>query len=140
MPSGDIVAIELRNEVLTGFTTIANGGRVQQTQKWWKQIKSTVDYQGCEGYEDETISQTDVYYGFKPDGTLYARSDNTEYYHTTWKWATSKKDAIVLEEYPDVEFKMTSLNDSQVVYATFQPQGSGCNVVTWEQFGSPVLE
>jgi hypothetical protein len=140
VPSGDIVSVEMRDEILTGVPESSEAGRMQLNHKWWRQAESVIDYQGCEGYEDQEITLEDTYFSFTSDGDFYVKNgvNGSSQYYTTWEWTNDEKSAITLGKFPDVEFKITALNENQVVYASHQPQGGGCNVVTWEEFVEPM--
>lgn len=142
VPKGEIVPVELRDETLTGISNSSSKRKAANSQKWWRQVVSKIDYTGCEGYEDEEITAENMYFGFKPEGSLYVKDgeNGSESYATSWQWSDESKSAIVLGMAPDVEFELTALNDEEVVYASSQEFEGGCRAVTWEQFGDPVQE
>lgn len=137
VPTGNIVPVEEREATLVGFVTTDKSQLKQSTeadQKWWEHNISELTYD-CSGYdESDNVSQTseDIYYAFKPDGVIYYKQgmDGSEYQHYTWEWASSKKDAILVQ---GVSFKFTELNASTVTYASVQGE-PGCQVLTWEKF------
>lgn len=137
VPSGTIVPVEEREATLVGFE-ITNKSQVKQSgdadQKWWEHNVSTITYD-CEGYDEtDNLSQTseNVYYAFKPDGVIYYKQgiDGSEFQHYTWEWASSKKEAILVQ---GISFKFTELNANTVTYASVQGE-AGCQVLTWEKF------
>lgn len=144
VPKGEIVSVDMRDETLTGIKPGSSNKEISavDSQKWWLQIISKVDYSDCEGYEDQDITQDNVYYGFKPGGSLYIKQgeSGSEQYVTSWEWADDSKSAIIIETFPDVEFELTALNDDEVIYASQQEFEGGCKAVTWEQFGDPISD
>lgn len=144
VPSGEIVPVEKRDSVLTGVApTDSNHTKAKgMTQKWWLHGVSEISYKGCEGYQDSTITHENTYVAFTPDGEYYQKVGETgsKQHVTSWEWSDESKSAIILENYPEIDFEIRSLNEEEVIYASLQPQGDGCEVVTWEQFGEPVVE
>lgn len=137
VPEGEIVPLEEREATLIGYSSSDKSQTKQVSsseQKWWEHSVSNVTYD-CSGYdESDNISQTseDIYYAFKPDGVIYYKygMDGTELEHHSWEWASSKKEAILVE---GVSFKFTELNATTVTYASVQGE-AGCQVLTWEKF------
>lgn len=145
VPSGEIVPVEQRNSVLTGFDDGPSSKLNAQNddgQKWWKQVVSKITYNGCDGEEDEDITLDDTYFGFKPDGTLHVRfgQQGSTYHATDWGWADQAKSAIFLAELSGVEFSIRALNSNEVIYASSQRQSGSCTVVTWERFAQPFTD
>lgn len=132
IPSGEIVAVEERDRVLTGEDA---AGRTTQTYRWWKQDISKLDFSTDECGEDEDLSQTDTYYAFAPNGDIRVRfgttGDGTA--ASSWEWSSTAKDAINIEGETSVDFVIRALNDSEVIYASYQ-EAQGCSLVTWERF------
>lgn len=129
VPKGEIVPVEQRDQVLTGFSELRNNDE----QVWWKHVISTVDIdcgEESDYWEDEF---EDTYIAFKPDGQIYAKYgiDGDEYSSgETWEWENEDKDAIITQ---GVTFELTELNDTGVIYASVQGE-SNCTAVTWEKF------
>ena len=132
VPSGEIVAVEERDFVLTGVDASA---RTAQTFKWWKQEISRLDFSSEECGDDEDLAQSDVYYAFTSDGNIRVRQgtsgDGTV--ARSWEWSTTAKEAINIDGESSVDFVIRSLNESEVIYASFQA-AEGCSLVTWERF------
>ena len=135
IPSGEIVARNLRNVTLTGFNELS---RNEGSQKWWRHIISDFDYSGC-GAEEDDYSFTDFgYYAFYPDGTMYSKQsiDGTPVYLQEWEWTSPNKTAVYVRGDTSIAFTVTYLNDDNVVYGSSQSIG-GCTLVSYEQLGDP---
>lgn len=130
IPSGEIVAVEQRDAVLTG--TDSNG---RQSYRWWAQNVSRLDFNTEECGDDEDLSQNNVYYAFTSDGSIRVRigTEGDGSVARSWAWSSSSKDAINVDGETSVDFVIRSLNDSEVIYASVQSAG-GCQLVTWERF------
>ena len=138
VPSGEIVARNMRQEALTGFS---DDDRANNQQKWWTHVISDFNFSGCDD-EEEDFSELSVgYFAFYPDGGLYYRSspDGTPTYSGDWEWKNSNKNAIHLNGETSVDFEIRYLNADNVVYASYQGN-SACNVVTYEQFDNPYFD
>lgn len=133
VPSGEIVAVDDRDFVLTGEDS--SSGRVEQTFKWWKQNVSKLDFSSDECGEDEDLSQTDVYYAFTSSGDVRVRqgSSGDGYVARSWAWSSSAKDAINIDGETSVDFELRALNNSELIYASYQ-EAQGCSLITWERF------
>ena len=145
VPTGEIVPVEERNFVLTGFDDLSSKLVAENDggQRWWLQIVSKVEYQNCPSHlQDEEVRLDNVYYGFAPDGRTYRRTGQTNSPTDIfgWEWKDASKNALHIRGNNDVDFVITSLNDDEVVYASVQNLGQGCTGTTWEQFGSPYTE
>lgn len=131
-PTGEIVPVEERDLVLTGFD-LANRDGIN-TQKWWRHIVSVVDFgSGCGDNEDEEYTYTDVYLGFTPEGKIFRKigiSGTPVDTGETWQWTSASKDKMIFQ---GVEFTLTELWNIRLTIASDQSQ-SGCSVVTWEEF------
>lgn len=137
VPTGTIVPVEEREATLVGFE-ITDKSQLKQSagaeQKWWEHNVSEVTFD-CPDYDEtDNVSETteNFFFAFKPDGVIYYKEgmDGTEYQHHSWEWASSKKEAILVE---GVSFKFTELNANTVTYASVQGE-PGCQVLTWEKF------
>lgn len=142
VPTGEIVALELRDATLTGFEASAKKNEASKgAQKWWSHVISKVTYNGsaCVKKEGEVLGEKKGYFAFYPNGGLYVRSskNGTPIRGGSWKWKSSSKNMVVVT-INGVSFdnKLTYLNANNVVYASAQPH-SGCTAYTYEQFGSP---
>ncbi|WCO03028.1 hypothetical protein [Psychroserpens ponticola] len=139
IPSGEIVAKNLRNETLTGFSTL---GRNEGSQKWWSHAVSDFNFSGC-GQDSEDYSVTDLgYYAFYPDGTMHQKNsiDGEPFYLQEWEWTNPNKTAVYVRGDTSVGFTVTYLNDNNVVYGASQSIGGGCTIVSYEQLGNPHFE
>src|SRR5690625_3568908 len=89
VPSGEIVSVEKRDEVLTGTSNSKEVSIAATTQKWWLQVTSRIDYTGCEENEDQDITLENTYFAFKPGGGLYIKQgkNGSEQYATSWEWS-----------------------------------------------------
>lgn len=132
VPTGVIVPVDQRNEVLTGFD-IVNGeakGVQNESQKWWEYKLGEILSDDCPEYA-QTL-QNDYYIAWTPDGRIvykYEIGGEIIDQGKTWEWHDGK-DAILLNG--QTVFKLSSLNDDTgVVYHSTQGQG-GCNVTTYE--------
>ncbi len=139
VPTGEIVAKELRNETLTGFSNSEGEPKNTNTQKWWEMHIQALTSSNCPEYDDSTDYEGDGYYvAFYPNGDLASKygTDGTPDVYSSWEWSNSNKNSIDLE---GTTFTITYLNDDNVVYASKQ-SGEGCTVETYEQFGSPYFD
>lgn len=139
VPSGELVAVELRNETLTGFP---EGGNQSGTQKWWTHVITSVKYSNSQCGED--LTYTDLgYMAFYPSGEYYLKTSLGEQPEVigSWEWANSTKSAILVTNSlgQQAEFSVTWLNDNNVVYGSNQG-GTSCSVTTYEQFNDPFFE
>jgi len=136
VPSGEIVALELRNETLTGFSGLS---RNEGSQKWWSHTTSDFNFSGC-GEEGEDYSYDGLgYYAFYPDGSMYSKSgiNGTPTYLQEWEWTDSSLSAIYVRGETSVPFTVTYLNEDNVVYGSNQSVGGGCSLTSYEQLGDP---
>ena len=134
VPTGEIVAKELRNETLTGFSELSRDG----SQKWWKHTTSDFNFSGC-GEDSEDFSEDNLgFYAFYPDGTMYTKSsiDGTPSYLQEWEWTNSNQTAIYVRGETSIPFTVTYLNEDNVVYGSNQNLGN-CNIISYEQLGDP---
>ena len=136
-PSGEIVPVEERAFVLTGFdeTSSKSLNKSDESQKWWLHLESVVSFSGdCGGEEDISIEEQDAYVAFYPDGSIYAKAgeDGSPINsYESWSWVdSSTKDKIIFQ---GIEFTFTELWEERLVIASKQSQGS-CSAVTYEEF------
>lgn len=130
VPTGEIVPLAERDEVLTGDPNGLGGRTEAGPVIWWLNEESKV--LSCDGSEGDDI--TDGYeYSFGTDGIVYARIvgfPSSQTAGETWKWASSAKDAII---YQGVTFSFTELNSNAVTYGSRQTQGELC-AITYQRF------
>jgi len=131
-PSGEIVSVEKRQLALTGFSDSPESG---ETQKWWTHVTSKITVNGPEECGEDVTENNLGYLAFYPDGGIYARTSRTGPITPGgfWEWANSDKNAIVTQ---GINFTITYLNDTNVVYASVQSSGP-CSATTYEQFNDP---
>lgn len=130
VPTGEIVPLVERDEVLTGDPN-GLGGRIEAGPViWWLNAESKI--LTCDGSESDDI--TDGYeYSFGTDGIVYARIVGLPSSQTageTWSWASSAKDAII---YQGVTFNFTELNSNAVTYGSKQSFQGQC-AITYQRF------
>ena len=144
VPTGEIVPVEERNFVLTGFDELSSKLATvnDEGQRWWLQVISKVEYQNCPSHlQDQEVEEDNVHYAFGPDGRMYRRTGSSSPTNLfAWEWKDESKNAVHIQGNKDIDFVITSLNDDEVVYASVQDLGQGCTGITWEQFGSPYTE
>ena len=134
IPSGEIVARNLRNITLTGFSELS---RNEGSQKWWRHTISDFDYIDCGDDNDYSFSDFG-YYAFYPDGTMHSKQsiDGTPSYLQEWRWTNSNKTAVYVRDDTSIAYTVTYLNDDNVVYGSSQ-NVNGCTLVSYEQLGEP---
>ncbi|MBR9845152.1 MAG: hypothetical protein GYB35_03125 [Algicola sp.] len=135
VPTGEIVARNLSNETLTGFSS---SNRNEGSQKWWTHITSDFNYVDCG--DDQDFSVEDLgYYAFYPDGTMHSKSsiDGTPNYLQEWEWTDSNLTAIYVRGDTSVAFTVTYLNDDNAVYGANQSLSGPCSIISYEQLGDP---
>ncbi len=138
VPSGEIVAVEERDEALTGYSDLKDS---QETQKWWTHVTTVVDYSSDDCGSDVEYEEMG-YFAFYPDGSYYYKSSVSGYAYAvgSWEWTDSSKEEIyVSNSSGSGDFTITYLNDENVVYGSYQ-SASGCSATTYEQFNSPFYE
>lgn len=145
VPTGEIVPVEERNFVLTGFEELSGKSNAENDggQRWWRHVVTKVEYQNCPSdLQDQEVELDNVYFGFAPNGRTYQRNGPTGSPSDIWgwEWTDSSKSAVHIQGNTDIDFVITSLNNDEVVYASVQELGQGCTGTTWEQFGSPFTE
>lgn len=138
VPTGEIVALSLRNATLTGFSQLS---RNEGTQKWWTHIISDFNYSGC-GEEDGFSQEGNGYYAFYPDGTMHEKSgiDGNPTFLQIWQWTDASQSAIYVRGDTNVPFTVTYLNDDNVVYGSNQSISGSCSIISYEQLGDPHFE
>ena len=139
VPTGEIVARDMRNMTLTGFSMLS---RNEGSQKWWTHITSDFNYVNCGG-EDQDFSIEDLgYYAFYPDGTMHQKSsiDGTPEYLQEWEWTDSSLTAIYVRGDTSVAFSVTYLNEDNAVYGANQTVSGPCSIISYEQLGDPHYE
>lgn len=138
IPSGELVAVELRNETLTGFP---DDGRQPGVQKWWTHVITSIEFSSTECGDD--ITETAIgYLAFYPTGGIFLKNSPGEepFNIGSWEWANSNRSAIfVSNSAGQGEFTVTWLNENNVVYGSVQSSG-GCSATTYEQFDNPYFE
>jgi len=138
VPTGEIVALNLRNAALTGFSQL---DRNEGTQKWWTHIISDFNYSGC-GDEEGFSQEGNGYYAFYPDGTMFEKSgiDGIPSYLQEWQWTDASLSAVYVRGDTSVPFTVTYLNDDNVVYGSNQNISGSCSIISYEQLGNPHFE
>tara|TARA_B100000767_G_C19731721_1_gene522023 strand:+ start:762 stop:1262 length:501 start_codon:yes stop_codon:yes gene_type:complete len=135
VPSGEIVSVEKRQFTLTGFS---DSPQNSETQKWWTHVISKASVNGPEECgEDET--QNDLgYIAFYEDGGIYYKTSisGSAQRGGSWEWTNSDKNSIITQ---NIEFTVTYLNDTNVVYGSFQTSGP-CSATTYEKFNNPFFD
>lgn len=144
VPSGEIVALELRDVTLTGYSSILaakeqkNGTATVSTQKWWTHVVSDIKFNNSECGKEEKIKNMG-FIAFSPNGNILQKTykDGTYAKTGSWKWTNKdKKKITVTRSGESREFTITYLNKSNVVYASLQTKGN-CIARTYEQFNAP---
>jgi len=138
VPTGEIVARDLRNEALTGFSSLT---RNEGSQKWWTHITSDFNYVDC-GEDQDFSVDGQGYYAFYPDGTMHAKDgiDDTPYYLQEWEWTNNDLNAIYVRGDTSVAFTVTYLNEDNVVYGSNQNVSGPCSIISYEQLSDPHYE
>jgi hypothetical protein len=135
VPTGEIVAIGLRDMTLTGYSDLITQ---EGSQKWWTHVVSSFDFSSDDCGDDQTIENSG-YYAFYPDGGYYFKSsiDSTPFSVGEWGWTDGSKTKIFISNsIGEGEFTVTYLNEMNIVFGSRQT-GPGCSVVTYEQFNDP---
>lgn len=145
IPEGEIVAVEKRDEALTGFSSSSNSKNLS-SQKWWIVKKSFIGSSGssCPNEEineaKELLNEsTGNHTAFTADGDIFVKLKGEEPSIRTgsWSWTDDTKSSISIGS-NDVSgiLKVTYLNDNNVVYGNTQT-GEGCTVTQYVQFHEP---
>ena len=132
VPTGEIVAVELRQEVLTGFSNGAG------SQKWWTHVTSSVDFSSTECGDDQEYNNQG-YYAFYASGEYYYKTstNGSETLVGTWAWEDSSKSKMIISNQSGSAVNtVTYLNADNVVFGSNQSSG-GCSAITFEQFNNP---
>ena len=129
VPTGEIVALEERDEVLTGDPNGIEGRVLAGPVIWWLNQENILS--DCNGGEATDFTDRNEY-SFGTDGILYARSPGSTNAQSggSWSWSSSAKEAII---YQSVEFKFTELNKNAITYASRQTAGDQC-AITYQRF------
>ncbi|MFY9244016.1 MAG: hypothetical protein WAO74_13430 [Polaribacter sp.] len=136
VPSGEIVALELRQETLTGYS--AKG---VDAQKWWTHVVSNIDISGPEDCGEGQSIRNVGYFAFSPNGDLIFRTSKNGSTTTrgTWRWGNDNKNTVYASDIGNVEFTLTYLNANNLVIASQQAAGP-CSATTYEQFNDPFVD
>ncbi|WP_298555482.1 hypothetical protein [uncultured Algibacter sp.] len=144
IPSGEIVAKELRNETLTGFSSLSgkSSSKMGDTQKWWTHVTSDFSFNDndvCD--EDDESYNSQGYAALYPNGKRYQKTskDGSPFEVGTWQWTDSNKTALHIDNETDIVFKITYLNNGNLVFGYTASQG-GCTLTTYEEFNAPFFE
>ncbi len=135
VPSGEIVAIEERDEALTGYSELKS---TEESQKWWTHVISKFMFSSEECGDDVSYEEMG-YYAFYPNGDLYVKTSlsGSATLGGTWNWTDESTKNEIYVYFPSLgqgqNFTITYLNESNVVYGSVQ-SASGCSVTTYEQF------
>lgn len=129
VPSGAIVPLNKRDEVLTGDPNGVNGQELAGPLIWWTLSEST--YLDCSGKPLGDAFEN-IEFSFGTDGNLYSRFVGTsmENREASWKWSNSAKEYII---YNETIFIITELNNSVLTYASNQFYNDVC-VITYMRF------
>ncbi len=143
VPTGIIVPVDQRNEVLTGFDMVDGESKgtnnTNESQRWWKYKKGEIMSDECP--ENAQILQNDYYIAWTNDGRIiykYELDSEIIDQGKTWEWKNSAtKDVLILNGADD--FKLSKLNDGGVVYFSEQDY-YGCIVLVYEEVNDPHYE
>jgi hypothetical protein len=135
VPSGEIVSVEKRQLTLTGFS---DSPQNSETQKWWTHVISKVNINGPEECGEDVTQNELGYVAFYDDGGIYIKSSRSGSASRSgsWEWTNSDKNSITTQ---NVDFTVTYLNDTNVVYASVQSSGP-CSATTYEKFNDPFFD
>jgi hypothetical protein len=138
VPSGEIVPVEERDFVLTGFDSNTSGRSKAMNQKRWSYEYGEIFSDNCPEL-DRNIS--DGYYvSYTPSGNIEYTDQNGDFYapSKTWEW-TEGKNAIIINGNDDAIFWFSELNDDRIIYYSEQ-SNSECDVVTFESLNEPIFD
>ena len=137
VPSGEIVAKNLRNITLTGFNELS---RNEGSQKWWRfNVVSEMWNGNCD--EDDYIGEGFGYLALYPNGESWQKNSigGEPYFAQNWQWSNGNKTALYLNGETDIAFTITYLNDDNVVYG-YNISAGGCSLTYYEQYGNTVFD
>jgi len=142
VPTGEIVPVSERNEVLTGFSVV-NGqerpGNIEESQKWWRYLGGEVTSTDCPEYNQSIQSD---YLAFTPDGEIlykYSLDDAQPYARRDYEWINpDTKTGIILDGFAEVSFSKLN-NATGITWYSEQSDGE-CSITTHESLGEFVFE
>lgn len=143
VPTGEIVPVDQRNEVLTGFDMVNGESKgtsdTNESQRWWTYKFGEIMSTECPEYEQQL--QNDYFIAWTNDGRIIYKYDvDGEIIDQgkTWEWKdNSTKDVLILNG--SAEFTLSKLNDGGVVYYSEQ-DNLGCAVTVYEEVNEPHYE
>lgn len=133
VPTGEIVAVELRDESLTGFS---DG---EGAQKWWRHVISSIEYNSEDCGDSQEIENVG-YFAFYPNGNYYQKSsiESTQQLVGSWEWKNdAKKQMYFSNQTGEGEVTLTYLNEINIVFGSSM-SAEGCSVTSYEQFNNPL--
>jgi len=143
-PVGEIVALELRNATLTGFTNLT--GKNSETQKWWKYAAHNFEFSDACFPEGEPVNNNpevapeteNMYHAFYPNGKTYTKigvNGTPQDSNTTWAWTDETQTAMYFGGNTSQALLVTYLNDDNVAYE-FEFSENNCSIHFWFHYVS----